>query len=72
MLLNFIFGKNVRLDYTHHVLHSLKISNAGCICLFSYPSRINRKIIHRRIIELQFFGLSKGIFQLNTVIKVFI
>ena len=44
---------------------------AGRICLFSYRNRINgridRRICHRRIIELQFFRFSKGIFQLNTV-----
>ena len=60
MLLNFIFGKNVRLDYTHHVLHSLKLFLAGGICLFSYRSRINN-------IEFQFFGFSKGIFQKHDI-----
>ena len=41
-------------------------SKAGRICLFSYRSRINM-----RIIELQFFGFSKGMFHLNTWLKYF-
>ena len=45
---------------------------AGCICLLSYRSRINRRIIHWRIIELQLLGFSKAIFQLNTLLRVFL
>ena len=35
-------------------------------------SRINWGIIHRKIIVLQFFRYSEGMFQINTVFKVFL
>ena len=45
-----------------------KYSKAGCICLFSYRSRINKRIIDRIILLLQIIRISKGIFQLDTFI----